>query len=198
MISNAHFWNAGARSFHPICLIHLLELKKIYPLWRIFPFKPLHFVLYSIHNPSILYYRVLRSTIEIPIRVLINGLSSFSTYHPNIICNSRRQIDIKLIFCSLSKMYNILLSFQTLNEIVSIFGQIFVNQYKYEASYCQQLFNLLHWNVMTDHKNDNIGQLFYSLHKCAKLLWNLHRLIASTSLATSPNSFPCFYFFPSP
>ena len=67
---------------------------------------------------------------------------------------------MKLIFCSLSKMYNILLSFQTLNAIVSIFGQIFVNQYKYEASYCQQLFNLLHWNVMTDHKNDNIGQLF--------------------------------------
>ena len=158
---------------YPMNIIHILQS------WRNWAVKLLDWI------------AVLRSTIEIPIRV-------FSTYHPNIICNSRRQLDIKLIFCSLSKMYNILLSFQTLNPIVSIFGQIFVNQNKYEASYCQQLFNLLHWNVMTDHKNDNIGQLFYSLHKCAKLLWNLHRLIASTSLATSPNSFPCFYFFPSP
>ena len=161
--------------------------------WLRYPMNIIH-ILQSWRNWAVKlldWTAVLRSTIEIPIRV-------FSTYHPNIICNSRRQIDIKLIFCSLSKMYNILLSFQTLNAIVSIFGQIFVNQYKYEASYCQQLFNLLHWNVMTDHKNDNIGQLFYSLHKCAKLLWNLHRLIASTSLATSPNSFPCFYFFPSP
>ena len=107
---------------------------------------------------KLLYWTaVLRSTIEIPIKVLLNGLSLFITYHPNVICNSRQQLDIKLIFCSLSKMYNILLSFQTLNAIVSIFGQIFVNQYKYEASYCQQLFNLLHWNVMTDHKNDNIA-----------------------------------------
>ena len=168
--------------------------------WLRYPMNIIH-ILQSWRNWAVKlldWTAVLRSTIEIPIRVLINGVSSFSTYHPNIICNSRRQIDIKLIFCSLSKMYNILLSFQTLNAIVSIFGQIFVNQYKYEASYCQQLFNLLHWNVMTDHKNDNIGQLFYSLHKCAKLLWNLHRLIASTSLATSPNLFPCFYFFPSP
>ena len=43
-------------------------------------------------------------------------------------------------------------------------------RHKYEASKCQQLFNMVHWNVMTDHKNDNIAQLFYSLHKCAELL----------------------------
>ena len=109
--------------------------------WLRYPMNIIH-ILQSWRNWAVKlldWTAVLRSTIEIPIRVLINGLSSFSTYHPNIICNSRRQIDIKLIFCSLSKMYNILLSFQTLNAIVSIFGQIFVNQYKYEASYCQQL-----------------------------------------------------------
>ena len=33
-----------------------------------------------------------------------------------------------------------------------------------------------------------LANCFYSLHKCAKRLWNLHRLIASMSLATSPKS----------
>ena len=32
MISNAHFWNAGARSYNPICLNPLLVLDKISPL----------------------------------------------------------------------------------------------------------------------------------------------------------------------
>ena len=32
MISNAHFWNAGARSYNPICLNPLLVLEKITPL----------------------------------------------------------------------------------------------------------------------------------------------------------------------
>ena len=32
MIFNAHFWNAGARSYNPICLNPLLVLEKITPL----------------------------------------------------------------------------------------------------------------------------------------------------------------------
>ena len=32
MISNAHFWNAGARSYNPMCLNPLLVLEKITPL----------------------------------------------------------------------------------------------------------------------------------------------------------------------
>ena len=90
-------------------------------------------------------------------------VSSFSSYHPNIICNSRRQL-VKHqtdILPSFQILYNNLLSFQTLYIIISMFGQAILD--KYEASNCQQLFNLLHWNVMTDQKNDNIAQLFYSL-----------------------------------
>ena len=150
--------------------------------WLRYPMNIIH-ILQSWRNWAVKlldWTAVLRSTIEIPIRVLINGLSSFSTYHPNIICNSRWQL--------FKHQSDILLSFQTLYVIVSMFGQAILD--KYEASNCQQLFNLLHWNVMTNHKNDNIAQLFYSLPLSVLKSYEIfHHLIATSS---------CFSFFPSP
>ena len=73
-----------------------------------------------------------------------------------------------------------------------MFGQSIL--YKYEASNCQQLFNLLHWNVMTNHKNDNIAQLFYSLPLVCQILMKLSPP-ATSSMA---NSFSYFSFFHSP
>ena len=110
---------------------------------------------------KLLYWTaVLRSTIEIPIKVLLNGLSFFRTYHPNIICDSRQQ---------LVKHQTDILLFPNSVRYLALFSNSVRNRlyvwllHKYEASNCQQLFNLLHWNVMTNHKNDNIAQLFYSL-----------------------------------
>ena len=87
--------------------------------WLRYPMNIIH-ILQSWRNWAVKlldWTAVLRSTIEIPIRVLINGVSSFSTYHPNIICNSRRQICIKQIFCSLSKLC-------TQSSLFLVFGRI--------------------------------------------------------------------------
>ena len=79
-----------------------------------------------------------------------------------------------IIFQDLSSKYNLRLQttiskasnwYSALSKLSnSVRNRLYVwLLHKYEASNCQQLFNLLHWNVMTNHKNDNIAQLFYSL-----------------------------------
>ena len=85
-----------------------------------------------------------------------------------------------IIFQDLSSKYNLRLQttiskasnwYSALSKLctIALFSNSVRNRlyvwllHKYEASNCQQLFNLLHWNVMTNHKNDNIAQLFYSL-----------------------------------
>ena len=145
---------------------------------------------------KLLYWTaVLRSTIEIPIKVLLIGLSFFSTYHPNIIRNSRQQ----------------LVKHQT--DIL-----LFPNSVRYFALFPNSVRNRLYvWLINTPQIwskqlsappqsvalecNDQSQKwqhcpivLFITL-KCAELLWNFHQLIATSSLAIW---FLWFSFFPSP